>query len=421
MSNAEPGRAIVDTAGTTVAPSDVAWRSLAEHAGDLIVRVDPSWTITYASPAARSVLGYAPEELVGRSGPELMHPDEQGRVDEISARVDAAASGSIETGRVRRADGRYEWVETMFTAIRDRAGVVVERQGSIRSIDDRRRADAARRVSLARYRTLAAHLPGGAVFLFDRNLRYLLAEGPALPLLGGEAELVGRTPIEGFPAPMGAEIARWYRQALDGRTLSWRAQASPRTFDVIIAPVRDRDVLVGGLAVAFDVTERAELEAEQQALLDVARVVAESTSLAEVLDTMVSRVAGLFSAVVAAVVRLDGEGGGTVLACAPATVRPVVPNGHVTLAPATAICRAAATRRPAVLPDYGETDDPLTRSLQAAGAVGGMAAPIVIGGRPWGVLGVRQPRAGSSHGGHGHAPRPLRRARRRGDRPCRRP
>jgi PAS domain S-box-containing protein len=52
------------------------FRSLIENTSDIITVLDADGKITYVSPAVRRVLGYEPEELVGWSTFELVHPDD---------------------------------------------------------------------------------------------------------------------------------------------------------------------------------------------------------------------------------------------------------------------------------------------------------------------------------------------------------
>jgi PAS domain S-box-containing protein len=47
--------------------SEERFRGMAERSSDLILILDQALRITYASPSARSIIGYDPEELVGRS------------------------------------------------------------------------------------------------------------------------------------------------------------------------------------------------------------------------------------------------------------------------------------------------------------------------------------------------------------------
>ena len=52
------------------------FRALIEHAFDVVLLLDRDYGVLYASPSVERVLGYAPRELVGRNGLDLVHPDQ---------------------------------------------------------------------------------------------------------------------------------------------------------------------------------------------------------------------------------------------------------------------------------------------------------------------------------------------------------
>lgn len=91
---------------------------LLAQAPDLLSLHDPAGTFRWASPAARTVLGCAPEELVGRSILDFVHPDEAPRVAAELARVvlDAAGAGCCLTYRVRSTDDAPVWLESTARA-----------------------------------------------------------------------------------------------------------------------------------------------------------------------------------------------------------------------------------------------------------------------------------------------------------------
>lgn len=78
------------------------------------------------------------------------------------------------------------------------------------------REEALRR-SEAIYRTIASHLPNGAVILFDKELRYTFADGLGLRdhQLRKE-DLEGKLLWELFPENISTPLAALYRNALDG-------------------------------------------------------------------------------------------------------------------------------------------------------------------------------------------------------------
>ncbi|MBN1195681.1 MAG: PAS domain S-box protein [Methanomicrobiaceae archaeon] len=66
--------------------SEEKFRALVETTSDVIWEVDASGTYTYASPNVRAILGYGPEELIGRSAFAIMPPDEAKRIASAFAR-----------------------------------------------------------------------------------------------------------------------------------------------------------------------------------------------------------------------------------------------------------------------------------------------------------------------------------------------
>lgn len=55
------------------------YRRLVEESHDIATIIDADGTMTYVSPAVKRVLGYDPEELVGNTGYEYVHPDDRER------------------------------------------------------------------------------------------------------------------------------------------------------------------------------------------------------------------------------------------------------------------------------------------------------------------------------------------------------
>jgi diguanylate cyclase (GGDEF)-like protein/PAS domain S-box-containing protein len=118
--------------------------------------------------------------------------------------------------------------------------------------------------SEARHKAVLRSMPDAAVVSFDRQLRYVAAEGPALEAIGWQAsELIGRTPFEVLPADRAERIAALYRAATDGELsrVTLTSHRGARDFDVEFAPVYGADGdIEGGMAVARDITDRVRAE-----------------------------------------------------------------------------------------------------------------------------------------------------------------
>src|SRR6516162_6835547 len=65
-------------------------RFVTEHSADVILRLDRQGRFLFVSPSVRQ-FGYEPEELVGMSGAELVHPEDRPRVQ---AMIDQLFSGA---------------------------------------------------------------------------------------------------------------------------------------------------------------------------------------------------------------------------------------------------------------------------------------------------------------------------------------
>ncbi len=112
------------------------------------------------------------------------------------------------------------------------------------------------RPSLAAHRTVARNLPDTTVLMFDRDLRYLLAEGEALPILGFSTNrVIGYTLREALPAQEANLFEPRYRAALAGLDSRIPRQYGGSIYDIRIHPARDDDgVIFAGMVICQDVS-----------------------------------------------------------------------------------------------------------------------------------------------------------------------
>lgn len=118
--------------------------------------------------------------------------------------------------------------------------------------------EAGLRQSEARYRALSSNLPDGSVVLFDRDLRLVLVEGPAVATAGfAKDEIAGRTVAEVFDPHDASMLEVPLRRAFVGEASEFEFPLRERTYLVRVLPLADSAGAVTlGMALALDITER---------------------------------------------------------------------------------------------------------------------------------------------------------------------
>jgi diguanylate cyclase (GGDEF)-like protein/PAS domain S-box-containing protein len=100
--------------------SEARYRLLADHSTDMVFQLDRDLVRRYVSPACREVLGYAPEELIGMTPVNTVHPEDLQHVSLVfQTLMDGTIDRRVLHNRARHRDGHWIWVEAQLKALKN--------------------------------------------------------------------------------------------------------------------------------------------------------------------------------------------------------------------------------------------------------------------------------------------------------------
>jgi diguanylate cyclase (GGDEF)-like protein/PAS domain S-box-containing protein len=193
--------------------SETRYRFLADNSSDMIVLLARDGTRLYVSPACQALTGYFPEEMLASRSADMTHPDD---VDKVLRALAGDAGQVTMTYRLRRKDGSYVWVETVFKPV-EIDGRNDMRLAIVRDIDARVGAEQRLKDSEARYRLLADNSTD-MVFQLDQDLVRRYVSPACRELLGYEPEeMTGIKPVGMAHPEDAARLSLVFQTLMSGR------------------------------------------------------------------------------------------------------------------------------------------------------------------------------------------------------------
>jgi two-component system, cell cycle sensor histidine kinase and response regulator CckA len=179
--------------------SEERFRQVAESAGEFIWEVDADGLYTYASPVVEQILGYSPEEVVGKKYfYDFFAPETRERM-KAAAFEEFARHGlfrAFPNSNVRK-DGRTVILETSGVPVIDATGRLLGYRGADTDVTERKRAEEVLAASEEKYRALVEATDTGYLIL-DEEGRVVDANREYVRLSGHRelGEILGRSVIE---------------------------------------------------------------------------------------------------------------------------------------------------------------------------------------------------------------------------------
>ncbi|MBF2077560.1 MAG: EAL domain-containing protein [Synechococcales cyanobacterium T60_A2020_003] len=143
--------------------SEERLRLITENMRDLVCLHEPTGRYLYISPSCETLLGYAPDELIGQDPNTLVHPDDRDRLQIAAHTLDRQEALSSLTYRMQHKSGEFIWVETLSKLILGDNSEIIRLVSVSRDITARVRAE--QKLSHDALHDALTQLPNRALFM----------------------------------------------------------------------------------------------------------------------------------------------------------------------------------------------------------------------------------------------------------------
>ncbi|WZL72935.1 PAS domain S-box protein [Clostridiaceae bacterium 35-E11] len=179
-----------------LAESERRLRQITDNMLDVISQTNDKGILMYSSPSLKSILGYNPEERIGKSIFEFVHPEDIDQVKTIfEACMCVSSSGKAEF-RYKHAKGYYMWLESVGNLLYNDKEEIIGAIFSTRDITERKIAEKALKESREQYRRFVEYSPDAIVVHDDSVILFANEAAAKLAGLRVPKELIGRKLID---------------------------------------------------------------------------------------------------------------------------------------------------------------------------------------------------------------------------------
>ncbi len=258
--------------------SETRFRELVETSSDWIWEVDAEGYYTYSSPQVETILGYRPEEIVGKFILDLMPPEEAKRIEKTVR--DVMRKGESLTALekvVLHKNGQRIIIETSSIPFLDEDKKIAGFRGMNRDITERRQLDEERERARGFLQTVIDGFPE-RLMVISRDYTITLANRAVREGMQGEDPVAAclkchqvshnfTTPCEGLEDPCPLELVLESRAPVIVEHLHYDSSGNDVFVEVTAAPIfNDEGEVIQIIESCRDITGRKRAEEERLSL-----------------------------------------------------------------------------------------------------------------------------------------------------------
>ncbi len=109
---------------TSLATTADRFQAVIEKSWDAIALLEAEGKVGYVSPSTTRILGYVPDQIVGRNLFDFVHPEDRASIHDQFVQLQARPGSTFTaTFRSHHHDGTWRWIETIFTNLLQEPGI----------------------------------------------------------------------------------------------------------------------------------------------------------------------------------------------------------------------------------------------------------------------------------------------------------
>lgn len=256
-----------------LAESERLYRLISTNSKDLIslYKAEEDPKRIFASPSCKEIMGYEPEELVGRSPFDFIVPEDAEEMRKEIHPITMSGHTATKEYRARKKDGSIIWLETISNPFFDEQGRVSGFQTSARDITARKLVEEKLAESERLYRLISMNSKDMmSLYKAEKDHKRIYVSPSCKSIMGYEPEeMIGRSPYD-FILP---EDVKEIKETTEPLTFSgqsatkeyraWKKDGTIIWLESITNPYFDEDGnMIGFQSSARDITLRKKFEQE---------------------------------------------------------------------------------------------------------------------------------------------------------------
>lgn len=251
--------------------SENRFKSLVQDGSDLIGILDIEANYSYVSPTSLQILGYTPEELIGKNAFSFIHPDDEERTRAVFGELTEKKKIAVPHFRFKNKKGEWRWIETTITNLLEEPSI----QGIIansRDITERKIAEE-KVLYEQQEKEALINSTDDMIWSVDRNLRLIAGNRSFLKSIetssGKQFSPGDKVLLQEYPESFLKEWKAYYKKALEGTSFrkeivsTYSDNKTLRWLETAFNPIYSDAEIVGIACYSRDITERKTAEEEK--------------------------------------------------------------------------------------------------------------------------------------------------------------